>query len=82
MDPFFYEKRFSESSAKSLKIPAPSTKHKKRGGLGLAPGSWVLSLGFRGLVPDAQKASTTVSWASPVQEHLVLKLGGFLPENS
>lgn len=27
--PFSYEKRFSESSAKSLKIPPISTKHKK-----------------------------------------------------
>lgn len=27
--PFSYEKRFPESSAKSLKIPPPSTKHKK-----------------------------------------------------
>lgn len=47
--PFFFfflnDKRFPVSSAKSLEIPPPSTKHKRR------PGprdrvSWILSLSF------------------------------------
>lgn len=85
---FSYENKFPESGAKSLKIPNQAQSTKKAAGSGgwegdLAIGSWILFLGSQKVQFLVHRRPLLQGCrASLLQEQLVLKLRGVLPENS